>query len=69
MAYTVVWPVAATSATVDGIVTPDAVHPDTAMNNVVTPSLSLPTQVGGTIELVKEKLPPPVDVVTGTPCE
>ena len=69
MAYMAVWPVAATSASVDGIVTPDAVHPDTAMNNVVTPSLSLPIQVRGTFELVKEKLPPPVDVVTGTPCQ
>jgi len=34
-----VWPVAATGATVDGIVTPDAEQPDTAMYNVVTPSL------------------------------
>ena len=51
-----VWPVAATGATVDGIVTPDAEQPDTAMNIVVTPSLSLPTQVTGTFEVVKLKL-------------
>jgi hypothetical protein len=45
------------------------VQPDTAMNNVVTPSLSLPTQVAGTFELVKLKLPPPVDVATAASCQ
>jgi hypothetical protein len=65
----VVCPVAGTSATVEGTVTPDAEQPDTAMYSVVRPSLSFPTHVVGRVGLVNAKLPPPVDVVTATSCQ